>query len=30
MRNEDVERYGAFSINLGLNDEMNTDLNMSE
>ena len=28
-RHEDVERYGAFAIDLGLNDEMNTDLNMS-
>lgn len=28
-RHEDVERYGAFSIDLGLNDAMNTDLNMS-
>ena len=29
-RHEDVERYGAFAIDLGLNDELNTDLNMSE
>ena len=30
MRGELVERYGAFSIDLGLNNEMDTDLNMSE
>ena len=30
MRGELVERYGEFSINLGLNNEMDTDLNMSE
>ena len=29
MRHELVERYGDFSIKLGLNDEMNTYLNMS-
>ena len=30
MRGELVERYGEFSIDLGLNNEMDTDLNMSE
>ena len=30
MRGELVERYGAFSIDLGLNNEFDTDLNMSE
>jgi len=30
MRHELVERYGAFSIDLGLNNEFDTDLNMSE
>ena len=30
MRHELVERYGAFSIDLGLNNEFDTDLNMSD
>ena len=29
MRHELVERYGAFAIDLGLNNEFDTDLNMS-
>ena len=29
MRHPIVERYGAYAIDLGLNDELNTELNMS-
>jgi len=29
MRHEAIERYGAFAIDLGLNNEFDTDLNMS-
>lgn len=29
MRHEVVERYGAYAIDLGLNNEFDTDLNMS-
>jgi hypothetical protein len=29
MKNSTIEKYGAFAIDLGINDEMNTELNMS-